>query len=486
MAEGITIVGLGPGDPGLLTRAAWDWIRQCSEIYLRTNLHPTVEAFPAELARHSFDEMYEQGERFEDVYEAIIQKVLELGRREQGVTYAVPGHPYVAEATSPAIVRRAREEGIPVRVLEGVSFLEPTFTALEIDPFPGLALVDALELGSLNHPLFPPSSPALIAQIYSRRIAAEVKLTLNAVYPDEYPVRLVHAAGTPDQVVEDLKLFEIDRSPHTGLLTSLYVPAMAPETSFEAFQDLVAHLRAPDGCPWDRQQTHESLRTSLLEETYEVLAALDAGDVASLREELGDLLLQIVLHAQIAMEMGEFSMAEVAAGIHRKIVYRHPHVFGDVKVDGTHGVLLNWEKLKAEERKANGQDAERGLLDGVPTVYPALSQAQAYQDRAARVGFDWSEVQPVIEKVREELGEVLEATDDKHRGAELGDLLFAVVNLVRWYHVDAESVLRETNQRFRRRFAHIERRARENGRSLTDMALAEMDEFWEEAKHLEK
>lgn len=178
-------------------------------------------------------------------------------------------------------------------------------------------------------------------------------------------------------------------------------------------------------------------------------------------------------------------MVDILQGIHRKIVFRHPHVFGNLKVEGTDRVLLNWEKLKAEERKTNGKEARSGILDGVPGVYPALSQAQAYQERVRRVGFDWSEIEPVIRKVHEELDEVLSAPDEEHRADEVGDLLFAVVNLARWFKVDAESMLRSTNQRFKRRFGHVEKRAQETGRSLGEMSLDEMDEFWEEAKSLE-
>lgn len=486
MSNGITILGLGPGDPQHLTRQAWDWLNNCGEVYLRTKQHPTVAALPENLEQHSFDALYENSQRFEEVYEEIVKRILELGARPQGVTYAVPGDPYVAESTGPEIVRRARAQGIPVRVMCAPSFLEPTFSALEIDPFPDLVMIDAMQLAARHHPLFPPTLPALIAQVYNRRIAAEVKLTLSEVYPDEYAVVLVHAAGTPAQLVEHLKLYEIDRSEHVGLLTSLYVPPLPADSSFEAFQDLVAHLRAPEGCPWDREQSHASLRTSLLEETYEVLAALDAQDMEALCEELGDLQMQIVMHAQIASEEGEFRMSDVLSGIHRKIVFRHPHVFGEVKVDGTSGVLVNWEKLKAAERKAKGQDGEKGLLDGVPKTYPALSQAQAYQSRAARVNFDWTEIDGVLQKVHEELKEVADAPDAEHRASELGDLLFAVVNLVRWYKVDAESALRETNLRFQRRFSHVEKRVKENGRQLGELSLAELDVYWDEAKRLEK
>src|SRR3990170_2577465 len=482
---GITILGLGPGDPAQLTRQAWDWLQQAPEIYLRTAQHPVVAGFPPQLKVYAFDEYYEKADKFEEVYAQIVERVLELGRRPQGVTYAVPGHPFVAEATGPEIARRAREEGLPVRVIEGLSFLEPVFSALGIDPFPRTALMDAFELGALYHPNFPPDSPALITQIYATFSASAVKLVLNAVYPDEHPVRLVHAAGTTEQVVEDCKLFEIDRSPHIGLLTALYVPPLAADTSLEAFQEVVARLRAPDGCPWDMEQTHNTLRKYLLEETYEALEALDAEDPDALREELGDLMLQIVLHAQIGVEEGEFTMAEVLQGINQKIVRRHPHVFGETKIDGVDGVLQNWQKLKDQERFDNGVGETKGMLDGVPKILPALSQSQEIQDRDARVGFDWPDIQPVYEKLFEEIEEVRQAEGDNQRAGELGDLLFAVVNLVRWYKVDAESALRAANTKFRRRFAYIEKRARETGRELTGMTLAEMDQWWDEAKGLE-
>jgi tetrapyrrole methylase family protein / MazG family protein len=483
--SGITIVGLGPGDPNQITRQVWEWIQSVSEIYVRSDQHPTVAGLPKNVTVHSFDEYYQSAERFEEVYQRIVERVLALGQRPEGVTYAVPGHPFVAEATSPEIVSRARENGIPVRVMEGLSFLEPTFTALGIDPLPHLTVVDALEVGSAHTPPFPPSAPALIAQIYSRHVASDLKLTLMAVYPDEHPVRLVHAAGTAEEMVEDIPLYEIDRSQRTGLLTTLYLPPLAPETSFESFQEVVAALRAPDGCPWDREQTHASLRKYLLEEAYEVLTALDTEDPAAMQEEFGDLLLQIVLHAQIATEEGEFTMADVIAGISRKLIRRHPHVFGDVQVENVSGVLTNWQRIKEAERRENGEDALKGLLDGVPRALPALSQAQEIQDRAARVGFDWVEITPVIEKVREELDEVLAADSDHARAGELGDLLFAVVNLVRWYKVDSESALRQTNERFRRRFGYVEGQARAAGRSLSDMNLEEMDVFWDQAKGLE-
>jgi tetrapyrrole methylase family protein/MazG family protein len=478
---GITLLGLGPGDPGQLTREAWEILSQAGEIWLRTSRHPTVPGLPASVEIHSFDDLYERHASFDEVYAAIVSKVLELGRRPQGVIYAVPGHPFIAERTSPEIARIARDEGLGLRVVEGLSFLGPTCSALGLDLFPHTALVDALTLGAGHVPSFPPDSPALIAQVYSKLVASEVKLALMSVYPDEHPVRLVHAAGMQEQIVEDLPLYEIDRSPHIGLLTSLYLPPLGPGTSFESFQEIVAHLRAPDGCPWDKEQTHQTLRTHLLEEAYETIAALDTDDPVKMREEFGDLLLQIVLNAQIGSEFGEFSIAEVIKGIHDKIVRRHPHVFGDVKVDGVGHVLSNWEKIKESERKQNGEK-EKGLLDGVPLALPALNQAQEYQDRAARVGFDWPEIEGVLEKIAEEIEEVRRAESDEELAAELGDLLFALVNLARWKNVDAESALRGTNQRFKRRFAFVEQGAQKAGKPLTAMTLDEMETLWQVAK----
>lgn len=483
--SGITLLGLGPGNPNQLTREAWEVLSSSEEIWLRTIQHPTVAKLPGSLMVYSFDELYENGGTFEQVYDAIVKEVLKLGRREQGVIYAVPGHPFVAEITCQKIARLAREEGLAMRVIDGLSFIEPTFSALGLDPLPRLTLFDAMELSMTHVPAFSPNLPVLIAQLYSRLVASEVKMTLETTYSDEHPVRLVHAAGTEEELVEDLMLYEIDRSEHIGLLTSLYVPPLDEGSSLEAFQEIVARLRAPDGCPWDRKQTHRSLRTHLLEETYETLEAIDSDNIDSMREELGDLLLQIILHAQIAGEEGEFTINDVIRDIYDKIVRRHPHVFGKLDLDDVKGVLQNWEKLKELERKKKGLEREDGLLDGVPLAMPALSQAQEYQDRAARVGFDWPEIEGVLDKVVEETQEIKQAANGDELSEEIGDLFFVLVNLARWKQVDAESALREANIKFKHRFLHIELGAKQQGRSLSDLSLDEMEALWQQAKQLE-
>ncbi len=478
---GITIVGLGPGSPGHLTLEAWDVLEEAEEVYLRTREHPTVPGLPEGLKVHSFDHFYEQEKDFNAVYVRIVEEVLELGSRPQGVVYAVPGHPNIAEATGPEIIRRAEQLGLSVRVVEGLSFVEPIFTSLRIDPLPQTVLMDALELLSAYHPPFPPDSPVLIAQLFSSMVAGEVKITLMAQYPDEHLVTLVHGAGTQDQIIEELPLYQIDQSPHTGLLTSLYLPPLGDFTSFEGFQNLIAHLRAPEGCPWDREQTHQSLRINLLEEAYEALNAIDQEDPAEMQEEFGDLLLQIVLQTQIASEEGEFTMADVIRGIHTKLVRRHPHVFSDMDLQDADSVIQNWEKIKASERHENGGQ-QKGLLDGIPMAMPALSVADNYQRRAARVGFDWPDVEGVFQKLEEEIAELRSAETDAARTEEFGDLLFALANLARWWEIDPESALRETNAKFHRRFKAIEDQARLQGKALSDLTLEEMDAIWEQAK----
>jgi len=484
--NGITILGLGPGNPDLITKEAWSIINSAPELYLRTDQHPCIKHIPDGITKHSFDYLYEENENFDLVYKEIVSNVINLGQRPDGVIYAVPGHPFVAESTTPMIIKKAKQLNIPIHIVEGLSFLEPTFSALEIDPFDKIVLLDAFEIAVLHHPNYSPSIPALITQIYSRQIASEVKLTLMAVFPDDHEICLIHCAGTEDQLIERVPLYEMDRSGYISLMTNVYIPSLDKESSFEEFQEIVAHLRAPDGCPWDKEQTHNSLRPNLLEETYETLSALDNEDYEAMEEEFGDLLLQIVLHAQIASEAGEFNMNDVVRGINKKIVHRHPHVFGDLDVENVDGVLLNWEKLKAEERKNSIKKKKDGLLDSVPTILPSLELAQEYQARVARVGFDWKEISGVLQKVKEEFKEVKDANSTEETEKEIGDLLFSVVNLARWLCVNAESALRMANNKFKERFKFIEKNARESDKELSDMTLDEMDTLWDKAKGLER
>ena len=477
----IIILGLGPGNPDFLTVRAAEVLSSVEEIYLRTKEHPTVEGLPDSLKIHSFDWIYEEEDDFQGVYQRIADEVISLVGSQSPVIYAVPGDPFIAEDTPAMIVEKSRQAGFSVEVVPGVSFLEPTFAALEGDPLPKIALVDALELTSAYYPSFPPDQPALIVQVYSNQVASDLKLVLMAVYPDDHPVSLIHEAGTPEIRVENISLFELDRSQWTGNRTALYLPPLAPGSSMESFLEIIAHLRSPDGCPWDREQDHQTLRPNLLEEAYEALEAIDADDPAAMQEEFGDLLLQIVLHAQIASEYGEFTMSDIVRGIYTKLIHRHPHVFGDLDIGEAGAVIKHWEAIKAQERQENGE-VEKGMLDGVPGSLPALTQAETIQKRAARVGFDWEDLEGVLAKIPEEIAELRESEDHTRQSQEIGDLLFSVVNIARWLGVDAESALRGANQRFKRRFSYLEKKARAQGRELSEMSLGELDALWEESK----
>jgi len=262
---------------------------------------------------------------------------------------------------------------------------------------------------------------------------------------------------------------------------------MADETHFDELIAVMARLRAEDGCPWDREQTHESLQPYLLEEAYEALEAIDRQDHDELCKELGDVLLQVVFHAQIAGEAGRFTIADVCRAIIDKLVHRHPHVFGDVEVDGAEQVLTNWEQLKRRE-KGDAEAAEHSVLDGVPAPLPSLLRAQRVQGRAARVGFDWQRIEGPLDKVEEEFAELRqdwEAGNAEGAGEEFGDLLFALVNCARFLRVDAEDALRRAVAKFERRFRAVERAFRDQGRELADASLEEMDRVWDRVKEQE-
>lgn len=477
----ITIVGLGPGDAGLMTLQAWHLLSAAEAVYLRTGRHPAVAQLPAHLQLHTFDDVYRDAEQFADVYRRIADEVVRLGG-EQDLIYAVPGNPFVGETTVTAIVESAAAAGIPVNVIAGLSFVEPVLAMLGVDALDGLQLFDAIELAALSYPPLNPDVPALLGQVYSRMLAGELKLSLMSIYPAEHQVALVHAAGDSSQSVERLPLFEIDRSEHIDHLTSLYIPALPLKSDLSALAETVAVLRSPAGCPWDQEQTPQSMRSGFLEEAYEVLTALDGDDTDNLREELGDLLYHIVMQTQMATETGDFTLSEVIAEIEAKLKRRHPHVWGDWQVSSSAEVLRNWELLKQKEKAGRPVERSPSELDGIPANLPALARSQKIQTRAAGTGFDWPDISGVYDKLAEEVQELREARTPDELRLELGDVLFVVANLGLWLDIEAESALREANDRFGRRFRQVERLAAGRGLVLRDLSFAELDALWEEAK----
>jgi tetrapyrrole methylase family protein / MazG family protein len=500
MTTAITIIGLGPGRWDDLTLAAQACLAQAAQagtpVYFRTYIHPTVEplrqAFP-DLRCESFDIFYEESDDWATLYQRMAQQICELGE-QQPLLYAVPGHPLMAEASVQLILQTARARGLSTRIVSGLSFLEPVCEALQLDPFmAGMQLIDATELAALSPDEIAgkiiPTMPLLIAQVYNRRLASAVKLALGECYPDEWPVRLVRAAGNDgDEQVSEMPLYELDRNNFANHLSTLYVPPVEVMTALrlpETLRYITYRLRRePDGCPWDRQQTHQTLTRFVLEETYEVVEALEENNMEKLAEELGDLLLQVYLHSEIGRQEGDFNIGDVFEHVNAKLIRRHPHVFGEVEVSSAGQVVQNWEAIKRQERAAAGTDVQQeSVLDRAPPATPALMMAQEYQKRAGKVGFDYKSLLDILTKLSEELRELEEASTPDHQFEEMGDVLFIVARIARELRIDAEEALRHANRKFKRRFQSMENIARAEGRDLTSYSSPEWRALWKRAKN---
>jgi tetrapyrrole methylase family protein/MazG family protein len=497
MAAQITIVGLGTGDENQLTLGVWKKLQKASKLYLRTGDHPVVRMLSEnQLAFETFDAIYETHDRFEQVYEAIANELIRLAQmHQQEIIYAVPGHPMVAESTVQLLKERCPQEDIALELLGGESFLDQAFLRFGFDPIEGFQLLDATSLGRYS---FNPLLHTIIGQVYDLYTASDVKLGLMEVYPDDYPVIVGHALGIAgqEQLVE-VPLYELDRVQGYSNLSLIWVPRSGKDEllnrTFGRLHEIVQILRSPEGCPWDREQTHASLRKNLIEETYEVLETIDDDDPDAMCEELGDLMLQVLLHSQMEEETGAFTVYDVIETLNEKLIRRHPHVFGNNKAEDADEALVNWNAVKTEEKRKKGVDLQQlSTLSGVPRDLPGLMKAWKLQKKAAVVGFDWSDIRDVFGKVEEEMAELKMAMDadtaeaKKHQMEELGDLLFALVNLARFLKVDPEDALAQTNIKFVKRFSYIEEQLRIRGISFDQTDLPEMEAYWQEAKKVLK
>jgi len=481
MSERITVVGLGPS--GLDRLCVSDLERLTDPavtVVVRTLQHPACLELAERRPVVTCDDLYESADDFDAVYDGIVARVVDLAA-EGDVVYAVPGSAVVGERAVTRLITRARDEAIPSRIVPGESFIDLACVTLGLDPIAdGLQILDAR---ALPDPL-PFHVPSLISQIDTPLVAGDVALALGRVLPASFEVTLLDRLGDTDASITVMSLGDLPRA-ETGPRSTLYVPA-----ANVGWFGLVATNRIlRTACPWDAEQTHHTLVSHLIEETYETVDAIGklpveapGGDVddaayAELEEELGDLLLQVVFHANLAAEAGAFDVDEVAEGIRRKIVHRHPHVFGDVVAEEVAEVLANWEELKNVEK---GRDS---LMDDVPAALPGIARADKIQRRVATVGFDWSDTGPVFDKVVEELDELRAVKDDRDRATgELGDLLFSVVNLARHLDVDPEIALSRANDVFSARFRVVERLASERGARLRDLDLETLETLWQTAK----
>jgi tetrapyrrole methylase family protein/MazG family protein len=477
----ITVVGLGPGDERFVTAQTIEAVAATPWRFLRTTRHPSASLVPDAT---SFDEVYESADRFEDVYATIADRLVAAATDRGHVLYAVPGSPLVLERS---VARLRHDPRVECEVLPAISFLDLAYAALGIDPIEErVTLIDGHEFAQAAAG---ETGPLLVAHVHANWVLSDIKLAVESATGDEEVV-VLQRLGTSDEAVVRTTWAELDRTVEADHLTCLYIPRLEAPVGHELvrFHQLARVLR--EQCPWDREQTHRSLVQYLLEETYEVvdaIEALDPGDPASddhLVEELGDLLYQIEFHATIAEQEGRFTMADVAREVHDKLVRRHPHVFGDVAVDGADEVVQNWDAIKQAEKQRDS------VFEGVPRSQPSLGYAYAIQRKAAKAGFDWPDIHGAVPKIAEETAEVLDAIerdDQRDVAAEIGDLLFAVVNVARHAGVEPESALRAAAHKFRTRFEGVERLAGEQGLDLRAVAqlpdgLATLDALWDQVK----
>lgn len=473
----IVIVGLGPGDDSLITVATLAEINRIFVRFLRTSQHPS--AYLVSNAS-SFDHVYDRAPSFDDVYAAIATELIAAAQQHGEVLYAVPGSPLVLERT---VAHLRAQSTVEIEIHPAISFLDDVWRVLNIDPIEkGVRLIDGHMFAEAAAGV---TGPMLVAHTHANWVLSDIKLSIDDPDPTT-PVILLHHVGLQDERIEHTTWSEMDRVLEVDHLTSLYLPSLATPVAGEMlrFHQLARTLR--DQCPWDMEQTHHSLVRYLIEETYEVVDAIeklnedDPTSDDNLIEELGDLLYQVEFHAAIAEEQGRFTMADVARTVHDKLVSRHPHVFGDVEVSSSSEVESNWDAIKRAEKPER-----TGIFDGVVLGAPSLQLASKMQSRAAKVGFDWPNVDGPLAKISEEAGEIREALtsgDPEATMAEVGDLLFAVVNVARHLDVDPESALRSAVNKFRSRVESVEKLAANKGLTMKEMTLEQLDELWEVVK----
>ncbi len=521
----VTVVGLGPGRAGLVTAETRAALAGQRPVFLRTARHPSAELAGTAA---SFDQLYERAVSVEEVYPAIVEALVGAARAHGSVVYAVPGSPAVAERTVELLRSDTR---VLTEVLPAVSFVDLAFARLGVDPLAaGARIVD-------GHRFEPAVAgergPFLIGQCDSREVLSVVKLALGELLDEAVAagagpdgaragapgleVTVLQRLGLADERVVRLSWDDLDRVVEADHLTSVWVPALPVPFAGEMtrLEQLGRALR--ERCPWDRKQTHASLARYMIEECYEAVEAIDelgedGEGYEHLEEELGDVLFQVVFHSRLAAEAGQFTLADVARRVHDKLVARHPHVFGSVEAETADDVARNWEQIKRSERPGR----PGGLLEGVPRALPSLLYAYKIQSKASSVGFDWADATGAMTKVTEELAEltaemgrlvvsalaadaagasldagtVAEAAQGRADVAdattacreELGDLLFALVNVARHLRTEPETALREATDKFRRRFGAVEALAASRGTSLDAMSLEAMDRLWDEVK----
>lgn len=482
----LKIMGLGPGAYEALTIGALKELKNNKNIYFRTEKHPTVNFLKDEgIKFKSYDHAYEKYDSFDDVYKYIAEDLITKIKDDEDLIYAVPGHPLVAEKSVINLIELCKENNIQYEVLPAVSFVDAMMEALQVDPIEGVKIIDAFDM---KNQILDKRVGTIITQVYNNFIASEVKLRLLEGYEDDTEIIFVRAAGVEGlESIRKIPLYELDWQEDIDYLTSIYIPKdLGNKKDFQDLLDIIETLRNPGGCPWDREQTHESLKSAILEECYEVIDAIENEDEDALIEELGDVLLQVVFHASIGKEDGYFDIMDLIGAISNKMINRHPHVFGNEEANTSEQVLVNWDEIKKEEKGIKTLTEE---MQNIAKSLPATTRAYKVQKKAKKVGFDWDDVNCAMDKVKEELNEIKEVYNCEDKSiieGEVGDLLFACINVARFLEVDGELALDKTIKKFIKRFSYIENEAIKNNKNLKDMTLEDMDKLWEEAKTSEK
>lgn len=476
---GIKIIGLGAGDINQLPLGIYKYLLNTkSKIYSRTNEHPVIKDLIDEGVRfNSFDHYYTAEEQFSNVYENIANDLLKEAQHND-ITYVVPGHPLVAEQTVQTLLNQSK---VPVEIEGGKSFLDDLFTTLKIDPIEGFQLVDGTNFSreDLNY-----RQHIIFAQVYDAYIASEVKLELLEDLDPEHEVMIVKAVGSEQEEVKKMPLYQLDHQLELSNLMSVYVPPtkLPLRHTFLDFKQTIATLRGPNGCEWDKKQTHMSLRKYLIEESYELIEAINNDDEENLIEELGDVLLQVMLHSQIGADSGFFTIDDVIKQVNDKMIRRHPHVFSDVDANSVEEINLNWEAIKKTE---SNRKTEASILSNTLDSLPVLQKTTEIINKVKKAGFDWDDINQLWDKLEEELAEFKEAIemqDVNNMELEFGDVLFVMADLADYYKINPELALTRTNEKFRTRFLAVERGAKSLEKTVLDLSNEEKELFWENAK----
>lgn len=484
MSGKVTIVGLGSGDENQLSFGVLKILSNAKNLFLRTKIHPVVSYLNQEkISYETFDYLYDSLDKYEQVYQNISRLITDKARNGESIVYAVPGHPMVAERTVQNIIEIGKEEDISVEVIGGESFLDTLFSRVEIDPIEGFLFLNGedIKIDEIN-----PTMNIVIGQVYNNIIASDIKLTLMELYPDEFLVTIVSNIGiVGKEVVKQIPLYKLDNNPDEfHHLSSLFVPKTNDkcvlEKRFSKSIEIIKTLRGPDGCPWDKVQTHQSIRKNMIEEAYELVETIDMMDIDHMIEELGDVLLQVLMHAQIGEDEGYFNISDVIQELNKKLIRRHPHVFTKENVNNPEEALLEWDNVKKIEKK-DVVNNNSSILSDIPKDLPVMYYAYKLQKKAAKVGFDWENAEDIYKKIFEEIEEIKSA-NSINRYKELGDLLFAVINLARFYNIDPEECLMATNRKFINRFNFIEEKLKEQNIAIEEATLELMDNYWDLAK----